>query len=122
MLRQIKSLLWSQRGVAASVLTATLLVAGWLLWNQREISDYLDRYENRNQLHDEVRRIERENAELERLERMLRHDGFEKEKVARERLQYVKPGEQVLFLDPPEGAEDSPTPTPQADPPKGSIP
>ncbi len=46
-----------------------------------------------------MRTLEAQNAEYEQVRRVLKKGGLEKEKVVRSRLQYIKPGEQVVHIE-----------------------
>lgn len=78
-----------------------LLAVGWVFWSKDVLVQYWENRNDRNALKKEVERLERDVERREHEREMLKQGGFETEKVARENLKLIKPGEEVLYLQPP---------------------
>ena len=114
-LRFLRSLLWSQRGLAIWLIVVVAIVAAWFLLNRNAILNYLTQFRQRNELRDHVAQQESETRELERQRDVLSNDGFESEKAARQRFHLSKPGEKVLYLEPPPGRDTPTTPSQESE-------
>ncbi len=69
----------------------------WLL-EGTEITQYMRMAEELEQMNQEIAQLEQANAALEKEIHLVKHDPFTLEKLARERLGYVKKGEVVYQL------------------------
>ena len=105
-LRKTRHFIWAQRHFLALAIVLGIVFAAWCVYNRQTIADYLRSYDRRNELRAEVDRLQEETRKLEEEHEKLQQGGIETEKVARERFRFSKPGEGVLYLDPPA------TPTP----------
>jgi cell division protein FtsB len=76
----------------------TICIVGWLLINVRNLQQFLDTYEARNREQEEIELLEQRIRTLEKQQRSLQMNGFEKERQVRERLGMHYPGEKVIFL------------------------
>lgn len=81
----------------------TVCIAGWLLLNVRNLQEFLDTYEARNREQEEIELLDQRIRTLEKQQRSLQLNGFEKERQVRERLGMHYPGEKVIFLRPDAG-------------------
>jgi len=109
--RFFKSLVWMHRAFWAWGIVVLVVIAGWCLLHFRAISDYLDRYRDRNAVRGEIESLRTGNDQLERQRDELARGGFESEKEARERLDLIKPGEYVLHIDSRSVSDSLTTPT-----------
>ena len=114
--RLVNNLVWAHRTFLAWGVVFLIVVVGWGLLHFRAISEYLDRFHNRNAIRNEIETLRSESKQLERQRDELAHGGFESEKEARERLDLVKPGEYVLHIDSNAAAEEVGTDTLRARP------
>ncbi len=69
----------------------------WLL-EGAEITQYMRMADERDRMNEEIAQLEQANAMLEKEIHLVKHDSFTLEKLARERLGYVKEGEVVYQL------------------------
>ena len=75
-------------------------LSAWLIINVRNIQEYIHTYEQRDRELEEIEKLEQRILDLERRQRSLKMNGFEKERQVRDRLNMHYPGEQVIFLRP----------------------
>jgi cell division protein FtsB len=81
------------------VLLAVLAAVAYL--DREDIANYFANYDKRNRLRDEKDRLDGDIRGLEREREVLAKGGFDLEVVARERFRMSKPGENVLYVEPP---------------------
>jgi cell division protein FtsB len=82
-----------------------LAVGGTVLWltiNYSKLQEYYTAHENRNNMLDSVNKLQKQRNKLVREWAALQAGGFPLEKAIRERFMMVHPGENILFIDPPE--------------------
>lgn len=84
-----------QKPLALVVGIAVLVV--WLL-EGAEITQYMRMAEELDRMNQEIAQLEQSNAALEQEIHLVKHDPFTLEKLARDRLGYVKEGEVVYQL------------------------
>lgn len=80
----------------------------WLLLNRDTLREYFEARERKEDYIRDVNRLETEHQQLLAERAALQTEGFPKEKALRERMIMVKPGEEILFVDPPEGSSADP--------------
>jgi hypothetical protein len=76
--------------------------------NYPTLQEYFRARARRESYRESVAALKKEYDKLLREQSELKNGGFETEKTIRERLMMVKPGERILFIDPPAGEEDAP--------------
>ena len=99
--RILHALLWSPRGLLAWLVLIVVVLMAWCFINRDTIMSYSHHRLQRDEVREEVDGLK---AGIERLDEerdVLNKGGFEVERAARERFRLSKPGEQVLYLDPP---------------------
>jgi cell division protein FtsB len=83
---------------AAYLFAATALM---VYLNFPTLQEYFHARERRDSYRDSVAGLRREYAQLQQEQAELKNNGFDKERAIRERWLMIKPGEQILFIDPP---------------------
>lgn len=88
--------------------TATLILVGILIWlaiNMNAIVDCMKAYRLRNIAQDNLNKVTKEVRTLEGQKLSLKLGTFQNEKAARETYKLVKPGENLILLNPAESDE-----------------
>ncbi len=98
-LRPLRLMRWLALGVGCLAL--------WVLINVTPLREYLRLNEELRNHRDTTHRLEQERLNLERERDELQRGDFAAEKAARERLQLIRPGEKIFFI------ESEPTPAPE---------
>ncbi|MFP4380169.1 MAG: FtsB family cell division protein [Candidatus Sumerlaeia bacterium] len=96
--RNFLHFLWQQRGMVIWFFFLCLFAFIWMWFARDTISDYLKSRRQRNQVRNEVERLEEEIQRSRHEKEVLQRGSFESEKVAREKFRLSKPGEKVLYL------------------------
>lgn len=79
-------------------LAGSLLLLGWSVWGERGWLDLRKVRQQESRLREQIRDLEKENRRLLREVTALREDPYAVERIAREELGLVKPGEVVYEL------------------------
>ena len=74
----------------------------WIVLNYWKLQEYFSARDQRQRTRQTVGELERERARLLAERAALQGEGFATEKAIRERFLMVKPGEHIIFVEPPE--------------------
>lgn len=92
-----------KRFMPFTLLSMTLLAfATWLMLNAGAIREFLAVYYERNSEQEHIEMLQQRIRILSKQQLGLKYNGFEAEKQARERIGLKKPGEQVIYVKPPQ--------------------
>lgn len=89
---------WGPRVFLGLSLAGSLLLLGWSFWGARGWLDLRKARQQESRLREQIRDLEQENRRLLMEVTALREDPYAVEKIAREELGLVKPGEVVYEL------------------------
>ncbi|MCL5270313.1 MAG: septum formation initiator family protein [bacterium] len=84
-----------------------VVAAIWIYFNRATLQAYFAARERYNAYRAEVAAQEKQQARLNAELKALKAGGFPAEKAIRERLFMVRPGEKIIFVDPPGGKAGS---------------
>ena len=91
--------------VAVYVMAGAALM---IFFNFSTLQEYFRARERRDNYRESVAALQREYNQLLQEQAELKNNGFDKEKAIRERWLMVKPGEQILFIEPSMPSETMP--------------
>ncbi len=86
------------RGLNAAAFLLLITTAYNIFFGEKNIFDYLERVETKNNLLTQIDQIKKENQDLERKIYLLQNDPFYIEKIARENLGLMKDNEEVYVI------------------------
>lgn len=99
---------WRLPSLAIKIASYAFVGAALMLYiNYPTLQEYFQARQRRESYSESVAALKKEYSRLLREQAELKNGGFETEKTIRERLRMVKPGERILFIDPPADSADS---------------
>lgn len=92
-----------------------VMVVLWITVERPTLEDLFKARERRNDYHDQVERLQQQQQRYQKDLADLKAGGFSLEKAVREQCPLLKPGEKIIFIDPPSTpAAPRPAPAPLA--------